>query len=222
MVVLAVASPLCQYRDVTEIIHSTAESWRSFSTIQKLAAVATNGLTIARPLITSVVSRRGLDKDHVWTTGDAGLLGTAYLTDLEGGIARAYDAQTRLGGALDPVADKLATNMQELVLAHRGEESYARAGTRLARDIGISALRRYASNSSAGTAEINATTIGKANTAFRKGAVVFATSPLGARYPRIRTGLQYASTATTVVSGAVTAKRLLQQKKQTPKTASRE
>jgi phosphatidylglycerophosphate synthase len=196
-----------------ELMRASQESWHTFTRTQKLAAVATNAMTLSRPLITSIVGRRGKQLDHEWTWSDTALMGLGFLTDLEGGIARYYSAQTRLGGALDPLADKIATNMQEFVLARRHEESPTRVGLRLARDIGVSALRHNVINSTHGKAEIQATTIGKVNSALRQSAIVMATSPLGDTYPRLRTGMQNASLATTLLSGAITAKRLLDAKR---------
>lgn len=194
-----------------EVMKETRESWDHFSRTQKLAAVVVNGLTISRPILSGIVSKRGLDSNHEWSMDDATLLSGAYLTDLEGGIARLAGAQTKLGGILDPLADKIATGTQELVLAHRGEESYANVGIRIARDIGISALRRQALKKTAGTASVSAGWPGKANTAFRKSTIVFATSPLGNRYPRTRSALQLASAASTLLSGVATGRKLIKQ-----------
>jgi phosphatidylglycerophosphate synthase len=199
-----------------ELLKETQESWQRFSAIQKVAAVATNALTISRPLITSVVSKRGLDKSHEWTPSDTTTLAVGYLTDLEGGIARAAGAQTKLGGILDPVADKIATNMQEMVLAYRGEESYTNVALKLARDIGISALRKYALAKTSGVAKVSAGLAGKANTAFRKSQIVFATSPLGKKYPRVRSGLQTASMIATVASGVVTGAKIVKELNKKP------
>jgi phosphatidylglycerophosphate synthase len=198
---------------MNELMRSTQESWQHFTRTQKLAAVATNALTLSRPLITSIVSRRGADLNHEWNWGDTTLLGVGFLTDLEGGIARRFAAQTRLGGALDPLADKMATNMQEAALAYRHEESFTRTGLRLARDIGISALRHHVVNETAGEVQIQATGVGKLNTVIRKSAIAFATSPIGEKHPALRSSLQYASLATTLLSGAITARRLLEAKR---------
>lgn len=205
-------------KQMGEVLRRTQESWQRFSTVQKLAAVATNALTISRPLVTGVVSKRGLNKTHEWNMGDTTTLAAGYLTDLEGGIARAAEAQTKIGGILDPMADKIATNMQEIVLAYRGEESYMNVGLKLVRDIGISALRKYALSETGGAATVSAGFAGKANTAFRKSTIVFATSSLGKKYPRVRSALQTTSTAATVASGLITARKLLKEVKKKPKT----
>jgi hypothetical protein len=72
-------------------------------------------------------------------------------------------------------------------------------------------LRRHALAKTNGEASVKANWTGKVNTALRQGTIAFASSPLGERFPGVRTGLQIASTATTLASGAATAYSLLRQ-----------
>jgi phosphatidylglycerophosphate synthase len=196
-----------------ELLKETNETWRDFSPQQKIGAAVTNLLTVSRPILSGIVSARGTDIAREWTTSDTALLAAAYTTDLEGNVARATGAQTKLGGILDPMADKIAMNTHEALLSYRGEESTVRFGMRVARDIAISALRRQTLAKTDGHANVSAGKAGKFNTALRQGVDLFATSPLGKKYPRTRTALQVASTATTVVSGVITARNLRAQTK---------
>jgi|GEM_PF-4114117 len=178
---------------------------------ERAAFIAATALTLARPLIAGFVSHRGIDKKHEWTASDATQLAGAYLTDMEGSVARLGNAQTEFGAKIDPIADKLATNPHEIVLATRGEDSMARVGIRLARDVAISGLRAYAKHATVGRAKTAANWSGKSNTLLRQSTNVFATSPLGKKHPTLRTSLQVASTALTIGSGIYTGVKLLQE-----------
>lgn len=186
------------------------EILRHGSTKERLAFTTATALTIARPLMAGVVTKRGLDHTHEWTSKDATQLAAAYLTDLEGNIARAGGAETEFGGTLDPLADKAATNPHEIILALRGEDSKARVGARLARDVALSGIRSYAKHATNGRAKTSANWSGKGNTLLRQATDVLATSPIGKKHPRLRTTLQIASTALTVGSGIYTGVKILQ------------
>lgn len=179
------------------------------STKERLAFTAATALTIARPILAGVVAKRGLDRKHDWTTTDAALLSAAYLTDLEGNVARAGNAETDFGAAADPFADKAATNPHEIVLAMRGEDSPTRVGARLARDVALTGIRIHVKNSTNGRAEIGANKINKVNSGLRQVTDIFATSPFGRKYPRVRTGLQIASTALTLATGIYAGTKML-------------
>lgn len=206
-----------------EILTQTKEQWAEFSPEQKAAASSATALTVARPILAVSAAMRGLNRNHEWTSSDAMQLGAAYLTDLEGNIARAANAETALGGALDPMADKIASAVPEIVMASRGEESWTNVAVKLARDIGISALRSHALKETDGRVSISAGWSGKANTALRQGVNVFAMSPLGDKYPKARRTLQTLSALATIASGVHTGYKLWQEvKKDRTKTASRE
>jgi phosphatidylglycerophosphate synthase len=206
-----------------EILTQTKEQWDGFSPEQKVAAASATALTVARPVLAVSAAARGLDHDRAWTSGDAMQLGAAYLTDLEGNIARAADAETALGGAGDPMADKIASAAPEIVMATRGEESWTNVAIKLARDIGISALRSHVLQKTEGRVSISAGWSGKANTALRQVTNVVTMSPLGEKYPKTRRSLQTLSALATVASGVHTGYKLWQEvKKDQAKTASRE
>lgn len=206
-----------------EVLTQTKNQWAEFSPQQKAAAATATALTAARPILAVSAAARGIDHDREWTSGDAVQLGAAYLTDLEGNIARAAKAQTALGGALDPMADKIASAVPEIIMASRGEETWTNVTIKLARDIGISALRSNVLKETEGRVSISAGLSGKANTAFRQGVNVFAMSPLGEKYPKTRRTLQTISALATVASGVHTGYKLWKSAKaDRARTASRE
>ena len=73
------------------------------------------------------------------------LLALAALTDwLDGYIARRFEAESRIGALLDPVADKMLT-CAALILVTRSEALWAwMAGLLLCREMGMSGLRLVA------------------------------------------------------------------------------
>ena len=144
MLTLAHTRHLVYDKVMKEALTQTKDEWAKFSPAQKAAAISATALTVTRPILAVSAAARGLDRDRTWTSGDAKQLGIAYLTDLEGTIARTADAETALGGALDPIADKIASAAPEIVMASRGEESWTNVAIKLTRDLGISALRSHA------------------------------------------------------------------------------
>ncbi len=223
MLTLAHTRHLVYDKVMKEALTQTKDEWAKFSPAQKAAAISATALTVTRPILAVSAAARGLDRDRTWTSGDAKQLGIAYLTDLEGTIARTADAETALGGALDPIADKIASAAPEIVMASRGEESWTNVAIKLTRDLGISALRSHALKETDGRVSISAGWSGKANTAFRQVTNVVAMSPLGEKYPKTRRTLQAISALATVASGIHTGYKLWQEvKKDKAKTASRE
>lgn len=204
--------------------HALSDAWQGYSPEQKIAMSLVTTLTLARPAIASLVSLKALDKEREWTTEDSALLSMAYATDLEGNLARAAGVATEFGAKLDPIADKMASSPHEIALAYRGEEKSGRVAIRIGRDVGISALRYYAKKATDGQVSVKANWSGKANTFLRQATNVFASSPLGKKYPRTKNALQIATTASTVASGIYTGYALLRdvRKIKATKKASRE
>lgn len=178
---------------------------------RRLAACAAMALTIARPLIMADVARRGSDCTRQWGWSDTVQSALSYATDLEGRLARKFNATTHVGVAADPIADKLAMTTHEFALTWRGEQTIPDTALRLFRDLAISSIRRGIKRSTNGEANIGANTLGKVNTATRMTVNILATSPLAEHMPRTVRGLQHASTVLTLASGAFNAYQLLSQ-----------
>src|SRR5687767_9929585 len=177
----------------------------------KIAAITAMGFTIMRPLIIAGVAWQGRDAEQPWSWKHTLQAAAGYATDAEGQIVRRFDATTHLGIAADPIADKLAMGTHEFALCLRGEQSVADTSLRFFRDVAISAIRRGVKSETNGKASVGANNWGKLNTATRMIVNTAATSPLAERFPNILRFAQHATTALTLISGAITGKRLLQQ-----------
>jgi len=183
------------------------QRWPEFSLSQKIAAVAVNAITLSRPVLMGAAAHRRRGQETLTAT-DAALVGAAYLTDLEGNLARRTNTQTAMGEILDRTVDRVTTNMLEATLVSEGRESPKRYGLRLARTLAITGLRHYI-RTRTDSPDFTSHPMTRPSSAFRQGVNVFAASPLGDKYPKVRSGLQTLATATTVVSGIADAKKLM-------------
>lgn len=192
-------------------MHMRSPEWDNFTPTQKRAATIALAMTALRPILTGAVAAKGQSLERAWTWQDTGITLAAMATDLEGNVVRPFNATTKLGAKLDPLSDKLAVSLQELTLARRKEHHPLLVGSNLARDIAVSGLRRHVSRQTNGEASIGAQKAGKINSAFRQATIVFATSPLGEKYPKVRSSLQLISALGTIASGVITARQLISQ-----------
>ncbi len=119
-----------------------------------------NALTIARMALAPAIAAAWLAFAHAqnqneagaatsWAVTGAALFLLAGLTDfLDGRLARAWNAQSALGAALDPIADKVLVAVVGLALAFSAEAAPWGAWTVavpvfviIARDVAVTALR---------------------------------------------------------------------------------
>lgn len=103
-----------------------------------------NLLTLSRILVIPVLVG-AFYIDGLWSNWlAAGLFGVASITDfLDGYMARAWQAQSKLGRFLDPIADKLLVSAAILMLVAAGTAHILPSLAILCREILVSGLREY-------------------------------------------------------------------------------
>lgn len=191
------------------ILRETAQRWEGFSGQQKMACAAAFVCTAARPAITAVVAYNRVRDPSPWRPVETAALAVAALTDMvDGALAKKNDAVTPAGEAADPFADKVMMNTLEATLVARGEMSLAELAIRGGRDAGISLYRNYVTGSSDGKVSIKAGPEGRINTFARLAVDIGTASGLNIRFPRTFRGLRAASTASTVICGALSIARM--------------
>lgn len=196
------------------VISETREAYENFDDEQRRAFIVANSMTIARvPLAAMAAMAHYHDRQLL-----SGTLGTmSALTDIEGGIARDYEATTPLGGITDPLADKAANFIIESELVRSGELSPLDFAVRFTRDLALSGIRRYALHH--GNPNVGARKSGKANTFARMSVNVAALSLTGESHSETITKLQRAVTISTVLSGLDTGIAILRATREATKAS---
>lgn len=161
--------------------------------------LAANTLPIIRAAASPIIAKRletTKPEDRTWKLGLA--VGALAVTDkLDGWIARKI-GPTKLGGWLDQMADKALVIPIFHTLSKTGEISSLHCKTKIARDIGITAARTYASRRNI---NVDAQPLGKYKAVAEMATLAAAASPLSAKAGVIE-GMATASTALSLASGA--------------------
>lgn len=189
------------------------QQWQDFSPEQKAGAVAAGALTLAKPAIAAVATVRIIRSEQASWTNTA-LVAGGFVTDVDGKVARAFDAETHWGAVADPLADKASMAMVESGLAaRRGTLARVLLGLRVTRDVAVSATRRYMLTNGNNGNGVRANGYGKASTTGRMTVAILGSSPIGERHPRLVDAADVASTALTLFSGGVTILRLVRSRR---------
>lgn len=192
-------------------LHETVEDWPKLSLTQKLGACSASIVTAAGPLSRSIIEARR-SRDAVSVGETVAHLAVDLRDGLDGKIARATDGVTPFGKEFDPLADKIDFLIQELFQLHRGELPVAHVALRFSRDAIITALRSHVMAVTDGQANIGAGWYGKVSTAVRQGSLRVTGQSFERSQKDLRIIHQTAATGLLLASGAVNAKRLLDEK----------
>ncbi len=126
-----------------------------------------NLLTIARILLTIPICLLVYIENHAGNLSAFILFSIAGITDfLDGYIARKYNLGSKLGKALDPIADKVLVSSLLVVLTNLGYSNPAFAVLIIAREIIVSGIREVAGSTSQAD-DFAVTNIAKAKTSLQ-------------------------------------------------------
>jgi CDP-diacylglycerol---glycerol-3-phosphate 3-phosphatidyltransferase len=129
----------------------------------------------------------------------AAVFAVAAMTDgLDGYLARRYEAKTRTGQWLDPLADKALVSAPVVTLAVGGRFPLWAAAIILVREVGVSLLRVYLGMRGVG---MPATPLAKVKTTFQLVAITLYILPLPAAASPVRFAILLIAVALTVYTG---------------------
>lgn len=157
------------------------------------AAIRTtaNALPVARIVAGPFIARHTAvtpPEERTWL--DASIVATLSGTDKADGILARHAGPTTFGGWLDQMADKAFVIPNQLALKGTGEMPAVHPYLKIARDLGVSGLRLWASSKGR---DVSAGDLGKRKTAAEMLTLTIANSPLARDPDRIRAGASVAT-----------------------------
>lgn len=197
----------------SSVLSRTKDRYDGMESHQKRDFWAAVGATMGGVALTTAAF--ALEKRNPSSRLPIMLRGAGYALDYADGYfakrsATAVDdgAATELGAIADPLADKYNNTLNEISLVGQDRLSSTHVIIRSARDIGITATRRFVTQRTNGRVDVKANKLGKWNTAVRDGVNLFSSTHYADEHPKVRGALHVAATAYSVVSALYTVKQL--------------
>lgn len=158
-----------------------------------------NIVTVLRILLAPVLAVLILAEDRTASYVAAAIFVVGAATDgLDGYLARRYEATTRTGQWLDPLADKILVSTPAIILAALGSFPWWAAVVIVVREIGVSVLRAYLGMRGR---SMPASRGAKVKTSLQLLAVTLYILPLGEGADAVKLATLLAAVALTVLTG---------------------